>query len=81
MCLPLLGSVLAVDGDYAEVTLDDGEAVRVNRVIHPDASPGQHVLIDRGLIVEVLRPEQLPELRELYAVLAASWDKEMMTGD
>lgn len=80
MCLPLVGQVLTVDGDYADVTLDDGEAVRVNRVIHPDASPGQHVLIDRGLIVEVLAPEQLPELRELYAVLAASWDEEVPYG-
>ena len=78
MCLPLVGHILAVDGDYAEVALEGGEQVRVNRVIHPDAAPGQPVLIDRGLIVEVLSPEQLPELRELYAVLAQSWDEEEM---
>ena len=81
MCLPLVGHVLAVDGDYAEVALEDGEQVRVNRVIHPDAAPGQHVLIDRGLIIEVLAPEQLAEVRELYAVLAQSWDAEEMAGD
>lgn len=75
MCLPLIARVLAVAGDQAEVELQAGERAKVNRIIQPDVSPGQTVLVDRGMIVEVIAPEQLPELLELYAVLAQSWEE------
>lgn len=75
MCLPLVARVIAVDGERAEVELhDDGQHARVSLALWPDVAVGAHVLVDRGMIIEVVDPAQLDALLALYAELAQMWD-------
>ena len=39
--------------------------MRVNPALHPEVQPGAHVLVDRGLIVEVITAEQAQEIARL----------------
>ncbi len=75
MCLPLIGKVVTLSDDYAGVELLEGEIVQASRAVQPGADIGQHVLLDRGLIVEIVAPEEVEamlafftELTEMYAV-------------
>jgi hydrogenase expression/formation protein HypC len=63
MCLALPGQIIAVNGLEATV-LVGGAPRRAGLQLHPQAAPGDFVLIKTGLVVEVL-PED--EARELMA--------------
>jgi hydrogenase maturation factor len=65
MCLPLVAQVIAFDGEYATVVLATGTTMRANPALHPEVQPGAHVLVDRGLIVEVITAEQAQEIASL----------------
>ncbi len=76
MCLPLVGRVAATDGDFAAVELlgGDGGEVRVGLALYPDVTAGAHVLIDRGLIIEVVDAAQAETLLAFYAEFAETVD-------
>lgn len=76
MCLPLIGQVIARADDIATVRLLSGATVRVNPVLCPTVQPGEHVLLDRGLIVEVITAEQAGEMVRLLSEIEALWDQE-----
>jgi hydrogenase maturation factor len=76
MCLPLIARVLTVEGDRATVELLEGERVRASTALHPDVTTGQHVLLDRGLIIEVIAAEQVATLIEFYSELTDLWAEE-----
>ena len=76
MCLPLIARVLAVEGDHAVVELLDGKTVRANPGLQPDVSVDQYVLLDRGLIIEVIAVEQVEDMLAFYNELTQLWAEE-----
>lgn len=76
MCLPLMGRITAIDGQTATVELIGGEPVRVSLILKPDAAMGAHVLIDRGMIIEVIAEEEADTLLAFYAELETMWAEE-----
>jgi hydrogenase assembly chaperone HypC/HupF len=71
MCLPLVGIVRAVQAEQAEVELlDDGRIVGAGLGLYPETSVGQHVLIDRGFVIELIDAEQAEAVLALYAEMA-----------
>lgn len=76
MCLPLIGQVIAHEAGVATVTLLSGATVRVNPILYPSVQPGEHVLLDRGLIVEIITAEQAEEMVRLFSEIEKLWAKE-----
>lgn len=71
MCLPLVGIVRTVYAEQADVELlDDGRVVSAGLGLYPETEVGQHVLIDRGLVIELIDAEQAESLLALYAEMA-----------
>lgn len=80
MCVPIIARVLNVDGYHARVELLDGETVPANAGLHPHVTPGQHVLMDRGLIIETIEVEQVQDMLSFYAELDRLWAGEEAPG-
>ena len=76
MCLPLIGKVVALTDDYAEVQLLEGEIVQASRAVQPEADIGSHVLVDRGLIVEIVAPEEVEHMLAFFTELTEMWAVE-----
>lgn len=81
MCIPLIGKVLELDNDapLARVELTNGQVVLVNASLHPDVGVNEYVLLDRGLIVEVIDESEKESLMELYEELDNLWSGEVVT--
>ncbi len=76
MCLPLIARIVTLEGETATVELLEGEIVRVSTAIHPDVAIGQYVLLDRGMIIEVIDADQVEEMLKFYTELTQMWEKE-----
>lgn len=76
MCLPLIARVITIEDDYATVELLEGETVRAGTAIQPDVAAGQYVLLDRGMIIEVIAADQVEEMLRFYAELTEMWTLE-----
>lgn len=76
MCLPLIARVETVDGSLAQVRLLEGETVQVNAGLQPGVTTGEYVLLDRGLIIEIIAPEQVEEMLQFYTELTELWSRE-----
>ncbi len=76
MCLPLIARVIAITDEYATVELLEGETVRASTAIQPDVAVGQFVLLDRGMIIEVIDADQVEEMLQFYTELTAMWETE-----
>lgn len=76
MCLPLIARVIAIADEYATVELLEGETVRASIAIQPDVAVGQYVLLDRGMIIEVIDANQVEEMLQFYTELTALWETE-----
>lgn len=76
MCLPLIARIIAVDGERAEAELLEGERVRVSTALHPEVATAQYVLLDRGMIIEIIAEDQVEEMLQFYAELTAMWETE-----
>lgn len=77
MCLPLVAQVVAIDGEMAEIELrGSGERARAGTALYPDVVAGQHVLVDRGLIIELIDAAQSDELFGFYQEFAQFMDAE-----
>ena len=82
MCLPLVARVCSLDAEQAEIELlSGGGLVRVSAALYPEVGAGQHVLVDRGLIIELIEPEQAESLLAFYAELEQAWDAVEETAD
>ncbi len=57
MCLTVLGTVVAREGDEAIVRTDDGQ-LRCSALIVPEALPGDDVLVGLGAILRRLTPDE-----------------------
>lgn len=76
MCIPLVARVRSVGDGVAEVELIEGEVVQVSTALFPDVAVDEHVLLDRGLILEVVTPEEAERLLSFFADLASLWEEE-----
>ncbi|MGH2534857.1 MAG: HypC/HybG/HupF family hydrogenase formation chaperone [Thermomicrobiales bacterium] len=76
MCLPLIAQVQSVDDSLAEVKLLEGQVVRVNATLQPEVKAGEYVLVDRGLILEVIAVAQVEEMLRFYTELSEMWAAE-----
>lgn len=79
MCIPLIGKVLELDGPMARVELTSGQEARVNASLYPEVGIGEYVLLDRGLIVEVIDESEKESLMELYEELDNLWSEEIVS--
>ncbi len=73
MCIPLIARVRAISKTVAEAELVDGRIVQVNAGLRPDVQVNQHVLLDRGLIVEIIESDQVQEMLDFYTELTNLW--------
>ncbi|MBX5444068.1 HypC/HybG/HupF family hydrogenase formation chaperone [Sphaerobacter sp.] len=76
MCIPLVARVRSVGDGVAEVELIEGDVVQVSTALFPDVAAGAHVLLDRGLIIEVVSPEEAERVLSFFADLATLWEEE-----
>ncbi|MBI2323211.1 MAG: HypC/HybG/HupF family hydrogenase formation chaperone [Chloroflexi bacterium] len=77
MCVALPAKVVDVTESAAVVELLTGGRRQASRGLRPDARVGDFVLVDRGLIVEVVTPDEAAELLAFYRQLAATLEQEM----
>jgi hydrogenase expression/formation protein HypC len=76
MCIPLIARVRSLSNTVAEAELVDGRIMQVNAGLQPDVQVGAHVLLDRGLIVEVIPADQVEEMLEFYTELTNLWSEQ-----
>jgi len=76
MCIPLIARIHSISNSVAEAELVDGRIVQVNAGLQPDVRVGDHVLLDRGLIVEVIEPDQVEEMLQVYQMLTDVWTEQ-----
>ncbi|MCC6178729.1 MAG: HypC/HybG/HupF family hydrogenase formation chaperone [Chloroflexi bacterium] len=66
MCLVLPARVLAVNGAAADIELYGGMRATVSLAVCPDVEVGQYVLVDRGLVLEVIAPDEAEAILAMY---------------
>ena len=66
MCLIVPAQVLAVEGERVRVDML-GVQSTVNAGLEPGVAVGQYVLVDRGLVVRIIEPEEAEAIMEIYA--------------
>ncbi|MGI8643972.1 MAG: HypC/HybG/HupF family hydrogenase formation chaperone [Thermomicrobiales bacterium] len=81
MCIPMIARTIAINDGMAEIELLGGERVRANTVLHPDLLPEQYVLIDRGLVVDVIDREQAESMATFYTEIIDLWNEEDAASD
>ncbi len=76
MCLPLIAQVQSVTGSIAEIKLLEGQVTTVNTTLAPDVKEDDYVIVDRGLIVEIVSAEQVQEMLQFYQELTDMYAME-----
>jgi hydrogenase maturation factor len=75
MCITVVGTVMEV-ADGRAVVLVNERSYAADASLHPTVRPGEHVVIQAGLIMDVISADEARELeavqRELEALLAAA---------
>lgn len=66
MCLVLPARVLETNGQTAEVELHGGMRATASLELRPEVAAGQYVMVDRGLVLEVIAPEEVESILALY---------------
>jgi hydrogenase assembly chaperone HypC/HupF len=67
MCLILPAKVIAVDGPRAEVELHGGGRATVGCDLVQNVAAGDFVLVDRGLVLQVIAPAEAEAILAMYA--------------
>jgi len=70
MCLVLPARVLEVSGQTAEVELYGGMQATVSLVVQPGVAVGQYVMVDRGIVLSVIEPDEVAALLAMYDEMA-----------
>jgi hydrogenase maturation factor len=71
MCQMLPARVIAIDGDRAEIELHGGLRASASCVLHADLAVGDHVLVDRGIVLKKLAPDEAIAIAGIYAEINA----------
>lgn len=67
MCLVLPAKVVGVGEERAEIELHGGTRTSASCVLQPGLSVGDHVLVDRGLVVRIIEPAEAEAILAVYA--------------
>ncbi|MDQ6669865.1 MAG: HypC/HybG/HupF family hydrogenase formation chaperone [Chloroflexota bacterium] len=70
MCLVLPARVVSCDEVSADIELHGGLRVSASTELTPDLQPGQYVLVDRGMVLRVIDPEEAEAILAIYAEMA-----------
>ncbi len=76
MCLPLIAQVQLVTGSIAEIKLLEGQVTTVNTTLAPEVKEGEYVIVDRGLIIEIVSAGQVQEMLRFYQELTDMYAME-----
>jgi hydrogenase assembly chaperone HypC/HupF len=76
MCLVLPARVVSADTRTAEIELHDGERIVASTELTPEVQPGQYVLVDRGMVLRVIEPEEAAAILAIYAEMAELLEEE-----
>jgi hydrogenase assembly chaperone HypC/HupF len=76
MCLVLAARVVSRAEQSAAIELHDGERVVASTELTPDVQPGQYVLVDRGVVLRVIEPEEAEAILAIYTEMAELLDEE-----
>ena len=76
MCLPLIAQIQSVTGSVAEIKLLEGQIATVNTTLTPDVKDGEYVIVDRGMIIEVVSVDQVKEMLQFYQELTDMYAME-----
>jgi hydrogenase assembly chaperone HypC/HupF len=70
MCQILPAKVIGVREERVELELHDGQRATASRALQPDLAPGDWVLVDRGLVLEVIEAAEAEAILAIYAEMA-----------
>jgi len=66
VCLVLPSRVVALGDNQVEVELADGQRAVVDATLKPDLCVGDYVLVDRGIVVESIAPDEAQVILSMY---------------
>ncbi len=66
MCLKLPARVIAVDDLQAEVEMFGGMRITADITLRPNVIAGQYVLVDRGLVIEIIDADEADAILAMY---------------
>jgi hydrogenase maturation factor len=64
-----------VEDDRAEVEQHGGLRAIVNCALRPHVTAGDYVLVDRGLVIERIEPEEAAAIMQMYAEMGDLLDR------
>jgi hydrogenase assembly chaperone HypC/HupF len=68
MCLVLPARVVSVSGATAKILLHgEQQPVSASTELVPDLRPGDIVLVDRGMVLRVIEPDEAAAILAIYA--------------
>jgi hydrogenase assembly chaperone HypC/HupF len=67
MCLLLPAKVVGLKGDRADVELHGGMRAGADRSLVTELAVGDAVLVDRGLVIRVIEPDEAAAILQIYA--------------
>jgi hydrogenase assembly chaperone HypC/HupF len=70
VCLVLPARVLSSAAQTAEIELYDGQRIVASTELTPEIKPGQYVLVDRGMVLRAIEPEEADAILAIYAEMA-----------
>jgi len=76
MCLILPSRVIAVQGGEATIELPNGVQSSVSTALVPDVAIGDYVLVDRGLVLKTIEPDEAEAILTMYAELGELMEEE-----
>jgi hydrogenase assembly chaperone HypC/HupF len=79
MCLILPSRVVAVNANEVEVELNDGQHAHASTVLTPNLAVGDYVLVDRGLVVEMIEADEAEEIVKMYREIGELLEAEDAT--
>jgi hydrogenase assembly chaperone HypC/HupF len=81
MCVVLPARVVSRSADSAEIELHDGQRVSASTELAPEVTPGEYVLVDRGVVLRVIEADEAEAILAIYAEMAEVLDDEPLGAD
>jgi hydrogenase assembly chaperone HypC/HupF len=70
MCQILPARVVGLDGERAHIELHGGAHASASCVLLDDLVAGDHVLVDRGVVIKKVAPEEAAAIVAIYAEMS-----------
>lgn len=79
MCISVVGRVVRTAGERADVTMRN-RTYTVDTTLHPEARPGDYVVVEAGLIMGVITADEARELNRFHDEMAALFAEQIAVG-